>query len=157
MVTLAARQYLTETDIEKMAAEEGVSPREFLDRLIQEQRRYFEQRFTEHEAHHDRDRDAGNRAIQEARERVEQRLEALNELRTEVVSDRTQFVKSEVFDARLHQAETDRARLQEDLGKIREELARQKGRSAAYAAVLAVALVIVPVALSWLLRGPFNP
>jgi hypothetical protein len=150
-------------DLALMAREEGITPREYMERLLAEQRayfervvhdqrNYFEQRLKEHEAHHDRDREANNRAIEEARNRIDSRLQALNELRAEVTEDRGQLVQRGVFDSRMTSADKDRALIRDEVGLIREELARQKGRQAAYAAILAIALVVVPVLVQFLLR-----
>ena len=145
-----SREYITLRDYtERLLSDQ----RAYFERVGTDQRSYFERLLSEHEAHHDRDRDANNRALAEARERVEQRLSALNELRAEVTEDRGQLVQRTAFDTRTEAVDKDLKALREDIGSIRQELANQRGRSAAYAVVLGLAVVLVPVLLQFLLRG----
>lgn len=95
---------------------------------------YIEKLFEEHRRHHDLERAA-----------LEHRLEALNELRDEVTSDRQQFVLTTTYDAKHDKIVEDIRRLERDLGAIREELSAGKGRATAYAAVLTVFLIIVAI------------
>jgi chromosome segregation ATPase len=141
----------TDGNTTTMASDEAVSLRDHFERLLSDQRRYFERLLAEHEAHHNRDRDANNRALEEARERIDSRLTQLNELRNEVTTDRGQLVQRSTFDARMDAADKDRQNLRDEVSGVRAELANQRGRQAAYAAVLAVALVVVPILVQILL------
>lgn len=136
-----------------MSSEEAVSLREYLERLLDDQRVYFERLVAEHGGQHAREREAAQRAIDEARARVEQRLQALNELRAEVTEDRGQLVQRTAFDAKTDAADKERGQLRDELAAIRADLANQRGRQAAYAVVLTIALVIIPVLIQFLLRG----
>jgi predicted nucleic acid-binding Zn-ribbon protein len=113
---------------------------------------YLERLLHEHEVHHDRDREAGQRAVDEARNRVDARLAQLNELRREVTEDRGQLVQRVLFDTRMSSADHERGELKDDLADLRSELANMRGRQAAYASVLAVAIVIVPFLIQLLLH-----
>jgi len=111
-------------------------------------REYFERLFIEHEKTHVRDHEATLRALGEAREHIEQRLQALNELRAEVTEDRGQLVQRTTFDAKTEAQDKELRLLRDDTAAIRAELANQRGRQAAYAAVLAIGLVVVPFVIS---------
>jgi len=136
---------LTDDDREQatMSSEEAVSLREHIERLL-----------AEHERRHELDRDATLRALEEARRIIDERLEALNELRREVTEDRGQLVQRTLFDEKVKTMDADRQLLRDELSAIRSELANQRGRQAAYAAVLATALIVVPILVQILLgRG----
>lgn len=108
-------------------------------------KKYVEKLFREHERVHTLERDSNLRALDAAQKNVDHRLEALNELRNEVLKDRQQFLKNDTY-AIEHRAVTDDIhRIDKELGLIREDLSRQKGRSAAFAIVLTVVLVIMSV------------
>jgi chromosome segregation ATPase len=128
-----------------MTSREAVSLRDHLERLLADQRSYFERLLAEHEAHHNRDREANERALDEARVRMEQRLGALNELRQEVTEDRGQLVQRSTFEARMEAADKDRGVIRDDLASMRTEVSNMRGRQAAYAAMVGVAIILVPV------------
>jgi hypothetical protein len=119
--------------------------REHLERLLADQSKYFERLLTDHDRHHDRDREATNRAIDEARDRIDTRLGQLNELRSEVTKDRGLLVQRNLFDARMEAQDT-------AIDNIAKEQASQRGRQAAYAIVLGIALVLVPLIIQLLIR-----
>lgn len=64
----------------------GVHLREFLERLLSEYREAHRQKHLDDE-----------RALDQARGAIDLRLEKLNELRAEVLQDRGQFVRSDVY------------------------------------------------------------
>ncbi len=95
---------------------------------------YIEKLFEDHHREHDLERAA-----------LQHRLEALNELRDEVTSDRQQFVLNTTYDAKHDKVVEDIRRLEREVGQIREELSAGKGRATAYAAVLTVFLVVIAI------------
>lgn len=129
---------------------------EGLRRLLDERDERYDQRFEAQE----KAIIAALRTVTEANSKFEtQEAEwrrNANEWRDAMGDRENEFVKQEMFNSRMGQSETDRKQLREDIGGIRQDLATAKGRSAAYAGILAVALVIVPILISYLLRGPFN-
>jgi hypothetical protein len=62
-------------------------------------REYIEKVESGHWEAHDREHESLANAMRVARDVVEGRLERLNELRTEVLTDRTQFIRRDVFEA----------------------------------------------------------
>jgi len=63
-------------------------------------------------------------------------------------------VQRTLFDEKVKTMDADRQLLRDELSAIRSELANQRGRQAAYAAVLAIALIVVPILVQILLgRG----
>jgi len=115
-------------------------------------RTVLEQRMNDHDLRHAEQHIADQRAIGEARDRVEQRLGALNELRAEVTEDRGQLVQRTTYETRSDAIDKEIKAVREDIGLIRQELANQRGRAAAYAVVLGLAVVLIPVLIQFLLR-----
>ena len=60
-------------------------------------RSHIEEIFDEHRKAHSERHTADERALQQAREVIDERLAKLNELRSEVLSDRSQFVRTDVY------------------------------------------------------------
>ena len=130
-----------------MASDEAVSLREYFERLL-----------SEHDRHHERDQQATLRPLDEARREIERRLEGLNELREEYTKDRTedrgQYVRQELFNTKMDGIAADFRTVQDGLSASRAEQASQRGRQTAYAIVLAVALVLVPLLVQFIVtRG----
>lgn len=111
-------------------------------------RDYFERRFEDHAQLHTAQQEADQRALEAAQAVIERRLQGLNELRAEVLQDRLQFLPVATYDAK-HEATLARIdELTKDLAAVKEEQSNQRGRQAAYAAMLAVFLVVVSIATS---------
>jgi hypothetical protein len=62
-------------------------------------REYFEALLDAHKESHDQRHIADQAALIAARDSISARLEVLNELRSDVVKDRTQFITREAFEA----------------------------------------------------------
>lgn len=122
-----------------MPREPRVTVRDHLERLLADQRTYFERLFSEHDKHHERDRLANTNAIKEAREGIEKRLGALNELREEVNEDRALLVPRAIFDARMETQ--DKA-----IDAIARALNEQRGRQAAFALLLTISVAVIGAA-----------
>ena len=98
-------------------------------------------------------------SVQERANEMERRLAALNELRNEVLADRSLFVTRVAFDPIAKRQETfltrdyydDQAKSFADkldvnvaaIAELRREISNQRSRSAAYAAALGVAVVLM--------------
>lgn len=106
---------------------------------------YFERLLVEHGHLHASEREANQAALRNARSEIDRRLEALNELRSEVTKDRAQFVRTEVFEAKIEA-------LAKDVRLLRDEALSERGRRAAYAVVLGVVAVVVPIAIQIILN-----
>ena len=63
MTTLTARQYLTRGDIAQMAEDAGVSPREFLERLLANQDQHFRELMDERDRRYEQRFEAQEKAV----------------------------------------------------------------------------------------------
>ena len=87
--------------------------------------------------------DAMDKALVLGREEVARRLETLNELRSEVLTDRGQFLPRETFDTYRAEGTTWRERVEKRLTTI-------ETRAVTWGAALGVFVVVLNFALRWL-------
>lgn len=106
---------------------------------------YFERLIVEHGHLHVSEREASQTALAAARAEIDRRLAALNELRDEVTKDRSQFVRVDVFDAKIEA-------LSKDVRLLRDDTIAERGRRAAYTIVLGVLAVATPIVVQILLN-----
>ena len=141
-------------DVDRGHSREYVTLRDYFERLLADQRAYFDRGAVAHDREHERERDTTLRALQHAAVEVQHRLEGLNELREEYTKDRTRdrddFVKGDVFLARVTAIEKDMKSQGDDIGAIRRELSAASGRQATWMIVLTIALVLVTVLTRYL-------
>jgi hypothetical protein len=120
---------------------------EFIDRALEAERRWTEAEFRrcdaalESQAQTDDLRHAaGDAKIQKASEVLDYRLEEMNNFRAQINHERTEYVRREMYD-RDHSALGERVK---NLEIVRGE---QSGRTAAYASMVGIVVVIVQVVL----------
>src|ERR1017187_1448408 len=120
---------------------------EFVDRTVEAERRLTEAEFRRcdaaMEAHaraEDLRHEAGDAKIQKANEVLEYRLEEMNNFRSQINQERTDYLRREMYD-RDHVVLADRVKT---LEIVRGE---QAGKAAAYASMIGFVVVIVQVAL----------
>lgn len=109
---------------------------------------YVDRLWGEHHAHHAREIATTRREIDEARHVIDHRLELLNQLRDDVVKDRSQFVNAAEYAAQREAADQERQRLQDQIDVLARQQENWRGRQGAFLAVMTVALVLVPVVVS---------
>lgn len=115
-------------------------------------RDHVERLLLEHNRYHESEKEASQRALEEALTEVQRRLGELNQLRMEVTTDRSQFVQRVAFEAKLDASDKEVRLLRNEIGALSEAMARLAGRQAAYAVMLAIALVVVPLILQLVLK-----
>ena len=120
---------------------------EFVDRTVEAERRLTEAEFRRcdaaMEAHaraEDLRHEAGDAKIQKANEVLEYRLEEMNNFRAQINQERAEYLRREMYD-RDHAALADRVKT---LEIVRGE---QAGKTAAYASMVGVVVVVVEVVL----------
>jgi|SRR5271157_605925 len=120
---------------------------EFIDRTLEAERKLTEAEFRRRdaalEAHarmNDLRQEAGDAKIQKADAVLEYRLEEMNNFRTQINQERTEYLRREMFD-REHSALSDRVK---SLEIVRGE---QSGKTAAYASMVGFVVVLVQVVL----------
>lgn len=113
-----------------------VPEREYFERVLDERRRAHE---AQHIAH-DRMHEAENTSAIVAHSDMERRLEAMNELREEVLTDRAKYLLREVYDARHKELEVRNETGEKELRKDLDDLKRR------FAILVGVSLVLVPLA-----------
>ncbi len=120
---------------------------EFIDRTLEAERKLTEAEFRRRdaalEAHarmNDLRQEAGDAKIQKADAVLEYRLEEMNNFRTQINQERTEYLRREMYD-REHANLADRVK---NLEIVRGE---QSGRTAAYASMVGIVVVIVQVVL----------
>jgi hypothetical protein len=101
---------------------EDVPLRDHLEATTAIRLEHLQERWSAHEAVHDQEAQTRD----ESARRIDQRLEQLNELRSEVLTDRERLVNRDVFDAR---AATVDARIDALKEQIIEWRGREKGLS----------------------------
>ena len=106
---------------------------------------YFERLIVEHNHLHVSEREASQTALAVARSEIDRRLAALNELRDEVTKDRSQFVRVDVFEARIEA-------ISKDVRLLRDDTIAERGRRAAYAIVLGILAVATPIVVQIILN-----
>lgn len=106
---------------------------------------FFYRLLAEHQRQHDIERAAEERRVDAEKATIEHRLEALNELRDEVLKDRSQFLQVATYDARHDQLQEEVNRLKFDLARVEKDLSRAQGRNAAFAVVLTIFLVLLSI------------
>lgn len=105
--------------------------REYLERLLEERDRHTDARFL-----------AADRAVELARSELARRLTELNQLREEVLSDRSRFVTQSVYDAEMRSREEWRQ-------MVTERLATIESRSITWITALGVVGVVINILISW--------
>ena len=120
---------------------------EFIDRTLEAERRWTEAEFRRRdaamEAHvraEDLRHEAGDAKIQKANEVLDYRLEEMNKFRAQINQERTDYLGREMFD-REH------ANLAERVKNLEIVRGEQSGRTAAYASMVGIVVVIVQVVL----------
>jgi len=120
---------------------------QFIDRTLEAERRAMEIEFQRRDAAldaHSRAEDlrhqAGDAKIQKANEVLDYRLEEMNNFRAQINQERAEYLRREMYD-RDHSALADRVKT---LEIVRGE---QAGKTAAYASMVGVVVVLVEVVL----------
>ncbi len=120
---------------------------QFIDRTVEAERKMtdseFRRRDAELEAHarlDDLRHEAGDAKIQKADKDLERRLEEMNNFRTQINTERVDYLRRDMYD-RENAAMSDRVK---SLEIVRGE---QSGKAAAYASMVGVVVVFVQVAL----------
>ncbi len=120
---------------------------QFVDRTVEAERRVTEAEFRrlaaalEAQARvEDLRHQAGDAKIQKANEVLDYRLEEMNNFRAQLNQERAEYLRREMYD-REHSALAERVKA---LEIVRGE---QSGRSAAYASMVALAIIVVQVVL----------
>ena len=98
-------------------------------------REYIERILDEREKH-------GMLALELASREIERRLEALNELRSEVIKDRIMLVRVDTYDSKMKDLDAWRKRVDTAITKI-------DTRSTTWTAALAIAFIIVQLILAY--------
>jgi len=118
-----------------------VSMREYLETLISAHRRELDVRSAATES-----------AILLAREEVARRLGELNQLRSEVVSDREQFVSKLQFEPMMQERDAWRGDITEKLTSINERITKIETRGSTWTLAIGLFFVVLQIALMFLLR-----
>lgn len=120
---------------------------QFIDRTVEAERRVTEAEFRrlaaalEAQARvEDLRHQAGDAKIQKANEVLDYRLEEMNNFRAQLNQERAEYLRREMYD-REHAALSDRVKI---LEIVRGE---QSGKTAAYASMVALAVILVQVVL----------
>ncbi len=120
---------------------------QFVDRAVEAERRVTEAEFRRHAAAleaqarvEDLRHQAGDAKIQKANEVLDYRLEEMNNFRAQLNQERAEYLRREMYD-RENAALSDRVKI---LEIVRGE---QSGRTAAYASMVALAVILVQVVL----------
>lgn len=108
-------------------------------------RDFFERLFQEHAHLHESERKANQLALNNAHSEIDRRLEALNELRSEVTKDRDQFVQRGTFETKIEA-------MDKEVRILRDEMIGQRGRQAAYGVILGIISIVAPIAITLLLN-----
>ena len=120
---------------------------QFIDRTLDAERRSIEAEFRRHdallEAHvlaEDLRHEAGDAKIQKANEVLDYRLEEMNNFRAQINQERAEYVRREMYD-REHVALGERVKVLEIVH------GEQTGRTAAYASMVALVVIVAQVVL----------
>jgi hypothetical protein len=120
---------------------------QFVDRTLEAERRFLEAELRHRdaalEAHvraEDLRHEARDAKIQKANEVLDYRLEEMNNFRAQINQERSEYLRREMYD-REHSAMDERVKI---LEIVRGE---QTGRTAAYASVVAVVVIVAQVIL----------
>jgi len=120
---------------------------QFIDRTVATERRWTEAEFRRYadalEAHsrtEDLRHEAGDAKIQKASEVLDYRLEEMNNFRAQINQERAEYLRREMYD-RDHAALAERVKI---LEIVRGE---QTGRTAAYASIFTLVVIVVQVVL----------
>ncbi len=93
----------------------------------------------------------GQRAIDEAVKTVNVRLEAMNEFRTQIYQERTEFLKVPIFDSEHKTLETKLDLLYDKnssrISVLENNQSNQAGKTAAYTSVVGVVFVLLQIFL----------
>lgn len=118
-----------------------VSMREYLETLIAAHRRELDVRSAATES-----------AILLAREEVARRLGELNQLRSEVISDREQFVSKLQFEPMMQERDAWRSDMTDKLTAINERITKIETRGSTWTLAIGLFFVVLQIALMFLLR-----
>ena len=118
-----------------------ISMREYLETLIAAHRREIDVKS-----------EATESAILLAREEVARRLGELNQLRSEVVSDREQFVSKLQFEPMMQERDAWRSDITEKLVAINDRITRIETRGSTWTLAIGLFFVVLQIALMFLLR-----
>jgi len=118
-----------------------ISLRDYFERLLDERDRQLQVQMT-----------ALEKALTLAREEDERRFTQLNELRREVLTDRSQFLPREVFDSKDETGLRWRETMVKDARLLSERVMALETRFQVWAAVLAGLIVIMQLLSRWLFQ-----
>jgi hypothetical protein len=96
---------------------------------------------------------ANDRAIALAKAETDHRLEELNNLRSQYVNDRSEFMTRKEMAARDGQVDDRHAILSGLIGDIGKQVSNMQGRAAAYVVAISIGLVVLQVVLSFALKN----
>jgi len=111
-----------------------VTLREYFEALLAEKDKQLDARFV-----------AMNATNDLARVNIERRLENLNELRREVIEDRSRFLTIEIYDAKEAERQVWR-----DL--VNRQITTIQVRNLTWTAAIGVALIVITILINWLGR-----
>jgi hypothetical protein len=123
--------------------EEGVSYREYFDAQLRAQQTLNDARLAALQNEFTIYRQTAERALQLAAAELERRQNQMNEFRAEAVKDKEMLMPRNVADLRWEET-------QKRLAEIDVKFSNNAGRTTAYAAVLAVVIVIVGIAVKFI-------
>ena len=109
-------------DERKLIMSDSISLREYIEKIIDEREKYH------------------SLALSLASKEIERRLEALNELREEVTSDRAQFIKEDIYAARNKELDGWR-------NSVDKAIVRIDTKSSTWAVAIVIFVTIIQIAL----------
>lgn len=110
---------------------DSVSLREFFERVMGQQEEHMEIRFT-----------ALDKALALSRDEMNRRLESLNELRQQVVNDRSQFMRMDVYESKHKE-------LIDWKGTVDRKLTILETRSITWTAAVGLFFLILTLVMRW--------
>jgi deoxyribodipyrimidine photolyase-like uncharacterized protein len=130
------------------------TPRERNNRISLQE--YFEAMFAQYKESHEREHVLLAKSVEHAKEAMNMRLEAMNQFRQQIQTERGSMLTCDKFETK-HQAlemlVAARAKLAEDRVNVLEvQLSNLKGRMGAIAAAISVGLVIFELVMRFVVR-----
>jgi len=116
------------------SADEIVTLRSYVEMLISERTKHLETKFTSSEI-----------AVKIAGDNLQRELEKLNELRQEVVKDRSMFITVSLFDSKIDA-------IHKDVQELKERQTATETRAATWMVAIGIFFVIVQIAINFLIR-----
>jgi hypothetical protein len=115
-------------------------------------REYLETLIAAHRREIDVKNESTQTAVLLAKEEVYRRLGELNQLRSEVISDREQFVSKLQFEPMMQERDAWRSDMTDKLTAINERIAKIEARGSTWTLAIGLFFVVLQIALMFLLR-----